>query len=127
MNWFYLILAIVLEVAGTTSMKMSQGFTKVFPSLLMFFFYAASLVSLTVALKYIEVGVAYAIWSGVGTALIAVLGILIFKESATLLKIGSLVLIILGVIGLNLGGTDHGTSQPGHAITKETSETRDYR
>ncbi|MFO7962734.1 MAG: multidrug efflux SMR transporter [Desulfobacterales bacterium] len=103
--WLYLISAILLEVAGTTSMKLSDGFTKPIPSIFLFVFYAASFVALTFALKRIEVGVAYAVWSGVGTALIAIIGIIFFRETITALKCISLMLIILGVVGLNLSGT----------------------
>jgi small multidrug resistance pump len=102
--WFYLSIAIVLEVAGTTSMKISDGFTKIIPSILMFIFYLASLAILTMALKKIEVSIAYAVWSGLGTALIAIIGIFYFHESATFLKIVSVLLIIAGVVGLNLSG-----------------------
>jgi small multidrug resistance pump len=107
MAYLYLLLAIVLEVCGTTSMKLSQGFTRLWPSVLIFIFYGLSFTLLTVVLKKIEVSIAYAIWSGVGTALIATLGILYFKESLTLLKLVSLALVILGVIGLNLSGGVH--------------------
>ena len=107
MAYFYLLGAIVLEVCGTTSMKLSQGFTRLWPSILIFVFYGLSFTLLTVVLKKIEVSIAYAIWSGVGTALIATLGILYFKESLTLLKLVSLALVILGVIGLNLSGEMH--------------------
>ncbi len=88
-------------------MKLSQGFTRLWPSVLIFVFYSLSFTLLTVVLKKIEVSVAYAIWSGVGTALIATLGILYFKESLTLLKLVSLALVIIGVIGLNLSGGVH--------------------
>jgi small multidrug resistance pump len=104
MSWFYLVVAIVLEVSGTTSMKLSQGFTKVLPSVLMFLFYGSSLGALTLALKRIDVSVAYAVWSGLGTALIASVGVLWLKEPLNTLKIVSLMLIIIGVIGLNLRG-----------------------
>jgi len=103
-HWFFLAGAIALEVAGTTSMKLSEGFTKLVPSVLLFVFYAASFVALTFALKKIEVSVAYAVWSGVGTALIAAIGILYFREAATVLKFISILLIIVGVVGLNLSG-----------------------
>jgi small multidrug resistance pump len=103
-HWFILAGAIMLEVAGTTSMKLSEGFTKVVPSVLLFVFYAAAFVALTLALKKIEVSVAYAVWSGVGTALIAAIGILYFREPASALKLISIVLIIVGVVGLNLCG-----------------------
>ena len=107
MAYFYLLGAIVLEVCGTTSMKLSQGFTRLWPSILIFVFYGLSFTLLTVVLKKIEVSIAYAIWSGVGTALIATLGILYFKESLTLLKLVSLALVILGVIGLILSEGVH--------------------
>jgi small multidrug resistance pump len=103
-HWFFLVGAITLEVAGTTSMKLSKGFTKLLPSVLLFVFYASSFVALTLALKKIEVSVAYALWSGAGTALIAAIGILYFNETATLLKFISILLIIVGVVGLNFSG-----------------------
>jgi len=102
--WLYLAIAIVLEVIGTTSMKLSEGFTKTIPSIMMFVFYLASLAVLTLALKKIDVSVAYAVWAGLGTALIATIGIVYFHESATLLKIISILLIIAGVVGLHLSG-----------------------
>ena len=103
-HWLFLAGAIALEVAGTTSMKLSEGFTRLVPSVLLFLFYAASFVALTFALRSIEVSVAYAVWSAVGTALIAGIGILYFGEAATFLKFVCIVLIIVGVVGLNLSG-----------------------
>jgi len=102
MSWLYLILAILLEVSGTTCMKVSQGFTRFLPSVLMFLFYILSLSCLTMALKRIEVSVAYAVWSALGTAVIAAIGIVWFRESVNVLKIASLALIIAGVVGLHL-------------------------
>ena len=104
MYWIYLILAIGLEVAGTTSMKLSQGFSKMVPSITMFICYIGSLSFLTLALKKIEVGTAYAIWSGIGTAAIAIIGIALFSEDLNAIKIVSITLIIAGVVGLNLSG-----------------------
>lgn len=101
-SWFYLAVAIMLEVAGTTSMKLAEGFTRTVPSVMIFVFYGFSFVMLTLALKRIEISVAYAIWSGVGTALIALIGVLWFKEPLTALKLTSLALIIAGVAGLHL-------------------------
>jgi small multidrug resistance pump len=101
-SWIYLAAAIVLEVAGTTCMKLSQGFARMIPSILIFVFYGLSFTVLTLALKKIDVSIAYAIWSGIGTALITVIGIIYFKEPVTLLKIVSIIFIIAGVIGLNL-------------------------
>lgn len=106
-HWLFLTAAIVLEVCGTTSMKLSEGFTKVLPSVLLFVFYAASFTSLTFALKKLDVSLAYAVWSGLGTALIAGIGVIWFKEPMTTLKFISLLAIIAGVVGLNLGGSSH--------------------
>jgi small multidrug resistance pump len=91
--WFYLAGAIALEAAGTTSMKLSYGFTKLAPSILIFLFY--------------DVSLAYAIWSGIGTVIIATIGILYFQEPVTALKIVSIGLIVAGVAGLKLSGVNH--------------------
>ena len=98
--WYFLSGAILFEVAGTTCMKLSRGFTEITPSLMMFVFYACAFGLNTVAVKTIELSVAYAIWSGVGTALTGAIGILYFKEPATAIKMVSLTLIIVGVMGL---------------------------
>ena len=102
MSWIYLIIAIITEVIGTTNMKLSQGFTKVMPSILMVVFYIICFAFMNLALKKLDVSITYAIWSGVGTALIAAIGIFYFKEPATAIKIGSIALIVIGVVGLAL-------------------------
>jgi len=103
MNYYYLLLlAIAFEVCGTTCMKLSDGFSKLGPSVLIFVFYAISFFFFTLALKGIDVSIAYAIWAGLGIALITSVGIFWFKEPATALKIISLVVVITGVIGLHL-------------------------
>jgi small multidrug resistance pump len=103
--WIYLLIAILTEVVGTTMMKVSQGLTRLMPSILMFVMYAVSFVFMALALKKIEVSTAYAIWSGLGTALIATIGIVAFRESFNIPKLLGLVLIIGGVVLLNLKGT----------------------
>ena len=100
----YLVFAIIAETAGTVNMKLSEGFTRLAPSVLVALFYLISISLLVLTLKRIDIGVAYAIWSGMGTALIAAVGILWFKEPATALKLASLCMIVAGVVGLNLGG-----------------------
>jgi small multidrug resistance pump len=107
MSWFYLAAAILLEVAGTSAMKLSNGFTRLLPTVLMAVFYALCFTFLAQALKRIDVSVAYAIWSGLGTAVLAAIGVLWFQEPVSALKVGSLGLIILGVVGLNLSGVGH--------------------
>lgn len=104
MSWVFLVLGILSEVLGTTSMKMSAGFTKFIPSIFMFVFYGASLSFVTLALKKIDVSIAYSIWSGLGTAMIATIGILYFKEHFSFLKMLAIFLIIVGVIMLNVSG-----------------------
>jgi small multidrug resistance pump len=99
----YLMLAIFLEVAGTTSMKLSNGFTEIGPSIFIFIFYFFSFGFLTLSLKRLELSTAYAVWSGLGTLLIALIGMLFFKEPMTMIKAVSLGLIISGVVGLRLG------------------------
>ncbi len=95
----YLLAAIILEVAGTTSMKIFEEFTRTWPSVAMMVFYLLSLGALTLALKRFDMSMAYAIWSGVGTALITIVGIYLFKEPVSL---ASIALIIIGVVGLHL-------------------------
>jgi small multidrug resistance pump len=101
--WLALAGAIVLEIAGTVSMKLSRGFTQALPSALLFVFYASSFALMTVAVKRIDVSVSYAIWSGVGTATIALIGVFWFRESLTWIQVASIALIIAGVIGLRAG------------------------
>lgn len=84
-------------------MKLSEGFTRFWPSACMMVFYLLSVVALTFSLKKFDVGTAYAIWGGVGAAVIAAVGHYYFKEPLGALKIASIGLIILGTIGLHLG------------------------
>lgn len=107
MSWIYLALAIIFEVSGTTFMKLSDGFTDLKYAALMLIFYVLSLSVLSLALKEIEVGVAYAIWSGIGIALIATIGITFFQESLTIQIIAFVGLIIAGAVGLNMTGIQH--------------------
>lgn len=100
--WFYLLLAISFEVCGTTSMKLSQGFTRLVPSIAMFACYLVSLGLLTLALRGIDLSIAYAVWAGLGTALVSIAGVVLFREGLSALKIVSLALVIAGVVGLKL-------------------------
>ncbi len=102
MSWVYLFLAIGFEISGTTCMKLAHGFTRPVPSVLVFVFYGSSLCWLTMALKGLDMSITYAVWSGVGTAVVAVIGVLYFKEPMTAIKLLCLVMIIAGVMGLYL-------------------------
>ncbi len=107
MHWIYLTLAILFEVAGTTCMKFSAGFTRPAAAVWMAVFYAVCFYFLTLALKRIDVSVAYAVWSGVGVALIASIGCLYFREPLNPVKLFGLVAIIIGVVALNLQMRTH--------------------
>ena len=97
--------AIIFEVIGTTSMKYSHGFSKLIPTIITTVTYLVCFTLFSTALKYgLEVGKAYAIWSGLGTVLITIAGIVIFKESINLAKISGISLIVSGVVILNLFG-----------------------
>jgi len=102
MSWAFLIAAILLEVCGTTSMKLSDGFTKALPSTLIFVFYGLSMACLTMAVRRIDISVAYAVWSGLGTAVVALIGASWFGEPLGATKIGALMLIVVGVVTVNL-------------------------
>ncbi|BBI35475.1 DMT family transporter [Cohnella abietis] len=106
-GWLFLALAIVLELSGTISMKMSEGFTKLWPSLLMFLFYGASFTFLNFALNYMDMSIAYAIWSGVGIVLISLVGVKLFNEQLPLTSMMWIVVIVIGVIGLNISSKVH--------------------
>ncbi len=99
MQWVYLAIGIVFEVLGTVCMKKAEGFTKLVPSILVFAFYGLALACLVMVLKKMgEISVVYAIWASAGTALIAVIGIIWFKEPVTIVKVASILLIVLGIL-----------------------------
>jgi small multidrug resistance pump len=104
-SWVILFFAIVFEVAGTLTLKFTEGMTRLWPTVLMFAFYLVSLFGLSVAVSKIPVGTAYAVWSGVGTLLVAALGIVWLKEEVTVLRSASMLLIVIGVAGLYLTGS----------------------
>ncbi|MBN2702040.1 MAG: multidrug efflux SMR transporter [Methylothermaceae bacterium] len=101
--WFMLLLAILLEVSGTLAMKLSDGFSRPWFAVLTVIFYLASFAVLAWVLKRLEIGIAYAVWAGLGTVLVALLGVVIFQESISWIKMVSISLVVIGVIGLYLG------------------------
>src|SRR5690349_23333579 len=104
MTAFLLSLAISSEVAATLALKASDGFSRPLPAAIVIVGYAVSFWLLALVLKHLSVGTTYAIWSAVGTAAIALIGIAMYGEGASLLKLASLGLIVVGVIGLNAAG-----------------------
>jgi small multidrug resistance pump len=106
-SWWSLLIAILFGVLGTISMKLSYGLQKLKPSICLTIFYAISFIALTLALRGIPISIVYAIWSGIGTILVAIIGVFLFGESVSLKKIISLLLIVAGVVGINLTNAFH--------------------
>ncbi|KIE24568.1 ligand-binding protein SH3 [Streptomyces sp. MUSC 125] len=106
MGYLLLVGAIAAEVTATTAMKYSFGFSRLWPSLVTAVGYLVSFVLLARTLKTVQIGTAYAIWSGAGTAAVAVLGLL-FGEGMSTTRLAGILLIITGVVVLNLGGAPH--------------------
>jgi small multidrug resistance pump len=102
MSAVFLTAAILLEIVATLSLRASDGFSKPVPTLAAVAGYVLAFALLAQALKTIEVGVAYAVWSGVGTAAITIIGILALGESAAALKLLGTAMIVVGVVVLNL-------------------------
>lgn len=102
MQWLYLGLAIVCEVIATSALKSSDGFSRPLPSALVVVGYAVAFYSLSLALRTLPVGIAYAIWAGVGIALIAVIGLLFYGQTLDLAAVAGIGLIVAGVLVLSL-------------------------
>ena len=103
MQWLFLFLAIIGEVIGTSALKASDGFTKIVPSIIVVAGYAVAFFFLSLTLKEnINIGVVYAIWSGVGVSLISVIGYLYYKQSLDIPALLGIALIIIGVMIINL-------------------------
>ncbi|RNG10595.1 DMT family transporter [Streptomyces botrytidirepellens] len=104
MGYLTLSGAILAEVLATTSMKYSDGFSKLWPSVATALGYGIAFVLLAQTLKTISVGTAYAVWAGAGTAVIAAIGMVFLGEAVTAARVMGVLLVIAGVVVLNLGG-----------------------
>jgi quaternary ammonium compound-resistance protein SugE len=102
MAWLLILIAGVFEVGWAIGLKYSDGFSKLIPSVLTVVAMAASIVCLSLAMKSLPVGTAYAVWTGIGAVGTAILGIYLFQEPATGLRLGSIALIVAGIVGLKL-------------------------
>ena len=107
MAWIVLVLSGVLEAGWALSLKASDGLSKLWPSVAFFVLLIASMAGLMIALKTLPVGPAYAVWVGIGAVVTAIIGMIAFGDPVSALTIGSIVLIIAGVVGLQLAGAGH--------------------
>ena len=105
--WIVLMFSGVMEAGWALSLKASAGFTRLLPTVAFFVLIIASMAGLMFALRTLPVGPAYAVWVGIGAVLTAVIGIIAFRDPVTILTIGSIVLIIAGVVGLQVTGSGH--------------------
>ena len=107
MAWFVVVVAGLLETGFAISLKQSHGFTRFAPTVLFMIFALGSFALLTLALRHLEVGPAYAFWTGIGAAGTAIAGMIWLSESVSTIKVASIILVVAGVIGLQLSGTGH--------------------
>ncbi|CAN2217360.1 EmrE Membrane transporters of cations and cationic drugs [Candidatus Nanopelagicaceae bacterium] len=107
MAWIAVIAAGILEVGFATMLKLSSGFTKLWPSVGFIVFAAGSFSLLSWSLKVLPVGTAYAVWTGIGAAGTAIVGMIFFKDPVSVARITAIVFIITGVILLNFSSSSH--------------------
>ena len=102
MAWVYLAIAGLFEIVWAISLKYADGFTRLWPSAIAIIGMILSVILLELSLRDLPVGTAYAVWTGIGTVGAAVLGMVLFREPATAIRIGSIGLIVCGIAGLKL-------------------------
>ena len=105
MPYVFLLVAIAAEVFATSTLKSTEGFTRLWPTVACLSGYLVSFAALSQAVKVVPVGVAYALWSGLGTAAIVAIGAVFLHEPITVVKIVGIGLIVAGVVVLNVGGS----------------------
>lgn len=111
MAWFYLILAGLSEIVWAYGLKMTHGFTHLSWSIITIIFMIVSFYLFAKAMKQIPIGTAYAVFTGIGAAGTAIIGIIFLNEDANILKVGSLLILIAGIIGLKLLGESNGAKE----------------
>ncbi len=102
MAWLYLLIAGLFEIGWAVGLKYTEGFTRLWPSVWTIAALAVSMALLATAVRELPIGTAYAVWTGIGAVGTAILGIILFAEPATALRLGSIALIVAGIIGLKL-------------------------
>lgn len=106
MAWVYLVIAGLLETVWAVGLKYTEGFTKLWPSVGTLVAMAASIFLLSMALRTLPIGTGYAIWTGIGTVGVAIMGVMLFGESLSLLRMLFLLMIVIGILGLKLVSAD---------------------
>jgi len=101
-TYWLLLIAIAAEVTATSALKLSEGFTRLWPSVIVLIFYCASLYLLSLVLKTIPVGIAYAIWAGLGIVIVTLIGWVVYKQSLDWQAVLGMALIVAGVVIINL-------------------------
>lgn len=107
MPWICLVFAGLLEVVWAVGLKYTEGFTRLWPSMITASAMVASIVLLGMAVKTLPIGTAYAIWTGIGVVGAVILGIVLFGDSASPLRLACVALVVLGMVGLKLTGGAH--------------------
>ena len=110
MAWIYLVVAGLFECGWAIGLKYTEGFSKIIPSLLTISAMAISFWLLSVAMKAIPVGTAYAVWTGIGAVGVAIMGMVLFGESRDIIRVICLLLIVSGIVGLKLVSSSHGAA-----------------
>lgn len=109
MPWLFLLIAGVLEIGWAVGLKYSDGFTRLWPSVLTILALVLSFIFLSLAVKHLPIGTAYAIWTGIGAVGACILGILLFKEPVGALRVACMALIVLGIVGLKFTASQPAT------------------
>ena len=120
-SYVYLVIAIASELVGTSLLKASAGFTKLWPTIGVFVAFGASFLFLSLTLKTMPLSMAYAIWSGLGTVATAIISVLIWKEKLNAGSITGILLIVVGVVVLNIYGSPHGKETEAPTSAQESS------
>ncbi len=106
MKWIYLACAAIFEISWAVAKNYSEGFSKLFPSVITIIGYLASALFLSMALKELPLGTAYAMWTGAGIVGTSILGVVLFKEHLSLPQVLCILLIVTGIVGLKLLGKE---------------------
>ena len=125
MSYLYLAIAIIGELIGTSMLKASEGFSKLFPTIGVIIAFVGSFFFLSIAMKTIPLNTAYAIWSGIGIVATTIISVLIWKEKINVASVTGIVFILIGVVILNLFGPGHGEARDNEKENESTFVARD--